>query len=133
MADALSEMLAHSLVGGDADLEAAVRDELVRGQYAEQALALAEQQRIAEANHRLERAFTDGLGECTMAVDLGIYTYWEHRMPGCWADKDFRKRMARDNPELRVKSRSKKIQVSFAGKPETRNLKPETRSVPCAR
>lgn len=131
MADALSEMLAQSLVGGDADMEQAVREELIRGIYAEQAMARAEQLRIAEANHRLERAFVDGLGQCTMAVDLGVYTYWEQRMPGCWADKDFRQRMARDNPELRVKSRSKKIQVSFAGKPETRNLKPEG-NAPCA-
>jgi len=135
MADALSEMLAQSLVGGDADLEAAVRDELIRGQFAEQALALAEQERIAQANHQIERAFTDGLGQCTMAVDIGLYTYWEQRMPGCWSDPDFRKRMARDNPELRVKSRSKKIQVSFANSSRLSagGCEPKTGKQPCVR
>lgn len=87
----------------------AIKGELVRGEHARAALALLNQRKIAEANARIERSFIDGLGQLHMSIDPDIYWRFERMRPGCWRDPEFRRSMLRDNPELRVKSRSRKI------------------------
>lgn len=84
-----------------------VRDELIAGIQAETHLAELEQRKIAEANSRLEAAMVDGVGQHMLSVDAGLYAWWAMREPGCWSDKDFRRRIARDNPSVRVKSLKK--------------------------
>lgn len=97
------------------DLGPLVRDELVRGVHAETYLAKQRQQAIADANQRIEAACVEGLGQKMMSVDLSFWHFWNQKEPGCWADKDFRRRMARDNPELRVKSAPTKCRVQVDG------------------
>lgn len=87
----------------------AIKGELVRGEHARAALALINQQKIAEANARIERGFIEGLGQLHMSIDPDIYWRFELLQPGCWKDPEFRRSMLRDNPELRVKSRSRKV------------------------
>jgi hypothetical protein len=83
-----------------------------RSQIAEQeqvraALALARQKRINEANRRIERKFLEGIGEVVATIDADIY----HRFGLMYGyetvnSPDFLKSLLRDNPELRIKSRT---------------------------
>ena len=95
---------------------AGMRDELIRGEHAAEAFALHKQQRIAEANARIDHAFVDGLGELKMQIHSDIY--W--RMvalygPRCWHDPEFRKSVYAKNPEVRVHCRSRKTAVHVDG------------------
>jgi len=85
-----------------ADL-APMADELIRGERAAAAFALAAQQKIAQANAQIDHAFVDGLGELKMQIHADIY--W--RMvalygPRCWHDPEFRESVYKKNPEVRV-------------------------------
>jgi len=107
-----------------------VREELKTGWQAQAALVAGRQARIAQANDRLESAWIEGIGQHVASIDSFAYADWERRNPGITGDKDWLHGLLRDNPECRVKSRSAKTQVSFAGleapaKAETGNLKPE--------
>ena len=95
---------------------APLRAELIRGEHAAAAFALHGQQRIAEANARLDHAFVDGLGELKMRIHPDIY----FRMvalygPRCWHDPEFRKSVYKKNPEVRVHCRSRKTTVPVQG------------------
>jgi hypothetical protein len=92
-----------------------VRDELVTGWHAEAALVAGRQRRIAEANARLESAHIEGVGQHVASIDPFVYADWERRHPGITGQRDWLESLLRDNPECRVKSRSAKTQVSFAG------------------
>lgn len=71
--------------------------------------------RIGEANARIERAAVDGLGQCMMSVDANLYHWWAAREPGCWQDKQFRREILRDNPEVRVKYKPRKTTLRVDG------------------
>lgn len=85
------------------DLAPHVRNELLTGLRAEHVMAQQSQRRIAEANERLEQAAVEGLGQKMMSVDLTAWMFWQLKYPGCWKDKTFRREIARDNPDVRVK------------------------------
>ena len=58
-----------------------------------------------------------GLGVRTMTVDPVIYWEMVRRFgAGCWRDKQFRKDMLRDHPELAVHARSRKITARVDGR-----------------
>jgi hypothetical protein len=92
-----------------------VREELRTGWQAQAALVAGRQERIAQANNRLEHAWIEGIGQHVASIDSFAYADWERRNPGITGDKDWLHGLLRDNPECRVKSRSAKTQVSFAG------------------
>ena len=70
---------------------------------------------IAAEEGREQRKNVDGLGQVVSQIPVSVYLRWEQEHPGCWADKDFRRRILRDNPELRaVRPQSKHF--SFAAK-----------------
>jgi hypothetical protein len=49
-----------------------------------------------------------------MRIDLTAWWHWTHRYgPKIWSDPDFVKAYKRDNPDVRVKSKSRKIQVGY--------------------
>jgi len=88
------------------------KERLVETERVRAALALAEQKRIMIANGRLERRFIDGLGEVVASFSADVF----HRLAAIYGyetvrSQDFLKAMLRDNPELRVKSRSTKIGI----------------------
>jgi hypothetical protein len=104
------------------DLAAVHGEEFVRDfcatltdeQRAEEEMAFATQRRIAAATQSLDEHFVDGLGELTMRIDLTAYWHWTMRYgPRIWSDPAFIREYKRDNPETRVKSRSRKIQVGY--------------------
>jgi hypothetical protein len=87
---------------------------IVDERRAEEELAFERQRRIAAATQSIDNHFVDGLGECTMRIDLTAWWYWTHRYGrGIWSDPDFVKAYKRDNPDVRVKSKSRKIQVGY--------------------
>jgi hypothetical protein len=89
-------------------------ESLLDERRAEETNACVSQRRIAAATERLDNAFVDGLGECTMRVDLTVFWHWVRRYGHkIWSDPDFVRAFKRDNPEVRVRSRSKKIQVGY--------------------
>lgn len=80
------------------------------------ALALSRQKRIAAANARIDRVFVEGLGEVVASIDPDIY----HRFGLMYGyetvnSPDFLKSLLRDNPDLRVKSRSRKSGIYLTG------------------
>ena len=80
---------------------------------AKQELVHSSQQRIAAASERLENCWVDGLGQCHMRLDPTVYFYWTQRYgPQIWSDKSFVKSLKRDNPEIVLKSRSRKTMVT---------------------
>jgi predicted dithiol-disulfide oxidoreductase (DUF899 family) len=107
------------------DLAAARGEEFVRDfcatladeQRAEQEVVFARQKKVAAeieaATNRLENTWVDGLGECHLRVDTTAYWYWVMREGReIWNDKTFLAEFKRDNPEVRVKSRSRKTMVT---------------------
>jgi len=53
-------------------------------------------------------------GEVQMSVRPEFYHYWGQRLGyECWKDEGFVKLFLRDNPECRVRSRSKKTLVGY--------------------
>ncbi len=103
------------------DLAAARGEEWVRDFYrtltdeqrAEEEVAFASQQRIAAATQRLDNKFMDGLGECHMRVDPEVYFHWVRKEGReCWNDKSFLREFKRDNPDVRVLTKSRKTLVT---------------------
>jgi len=79
---------------------------------AERELAFSKQRKIAAATARLDQCYLDGLGECHMRVDQEVFWHWVHRYGReIWADKDFIKKFKRDNPEVRVLARPRKVTI----------------------
>ena len=97
------------------DLGPLVRDELLSGIHAEAVMASQRQRNIAEANERIAQAAVEGLGQKMMSIDLAYWHFWQLREPGCWKDKDFRKRVMRDNPDVRVRYTPRKSCVRVDG------------------
>jgi hypothetical protein len=92
------------------DLFPHIERELRLGWRREQVIAQINQKQIAQAQP--ERQTVDGLGQVTMSVDPTLYHKWGQRLGyDCWKDKQFRKEVMRDNPEVRVKSRPAKTKV----------------------
>jgi len=99
-----------------ADLAPELKQELIRGELAAEALGLAGQRAIARDTERRPYHHVDGLGECKMRIHPDLY--W--RMvalygPRCWHDPAFRESVLKKNPEARVKSRSRKTSLRVDG------------------
>jgi hypothetical protein len=83
-------------------------------QRAEETQAFVSQRKIAAATRRIDQAFVDGVGECHMRVDLTAFWHWIIRYGrNIWNDPDFVRQYKRDNPDVRVTSRSPKIMVGY--------------------
>mgnify|MGYP003133407627 FL=1 len=77
--------------------------------------AFTDAKSIGAANNSKSYRHMDGLGEMRGSIPPTAYQYWEQREPGCWSDKEFVKKYLQDNPEVRVNTRSGKIQVGYRG------------------
>ena len=107
------ESLAESLTaafgeGFVEDFKRTLQDE----RRAKEELLFSEQRKIAAASERLEQCSVDGMGECYMRLDPGVFWHWiakEGRQ--CWNDPTFRREFLRDNPEVRVRTRPRKTSV----------------------
>lgn len=79
------------------------------------AMALARQKRIAAAESRIRRKHLEGIGEVVATIDADIW----HRLGLIHGyetinSPDFLKGLLRDNPEIRVHSRSSKTTLRIA-------------------
>src|SRR4029077_10063260 len=89
-------------------------DSLLDEVRAEETKAFVNQRKIAAATRRIDQAFVDGIGECHMRVDLTAFWHWIIRYGrNIWNDPDFVRQYKRDNPEVRVETRSPKIMVGY--------------------
>jgi hypothetical protein len=114
-------MRAADLITGE-ELEGVARElHPFRSQIADReqvrvALALARQRRIAQANARLERGFIDGVGGVVASIDADLY----HRLGLIYgyetvSSQDFLRCLLRDNEEIRVRTRSRKVGIVVPG------------------
>jgi hypothetical protein len=90
-----------------ADITQEVRDKLAQAHIDsyERRHAEAIQRQREIAKHNQDRRSVNGMGRPVMEVDNKVYQEWTKREgKEIWKDPDFRKYMARNNPELRVKS-----------------------------
>jgi len=70
----------------------------------------------ARENNSREYRRMDGMGEMRASIPATAYHYGGQREGyGVWQDKNFMRRYLQDNPEVRVNTRSDKIQVGFMG------------------
>ena len=108
-----------------------------RSQIADQeqvrcALALARQKRVAAAEARIRRGFIDGVGEVVARIDADIY----HRLAAIYGygtvnSSDFLKALLRDNPELRVKSVSRKTGIVVPAEWQTKEERSTLKDAEC--
>jgi hypothetical protein len=79
------------------------KEELIRGAQARQALMILRQQRLNEANARIEHRIREGFGQKIASIDMELYfkTMQEHGQD-CWQQPDFMDKFLRDNPECRI-------------------------------
>lgn len=109
LADAASMIM--SLPG---DLPRHVLNEFRRGWRMAEVMAGIEQKRIAA--EQPERTWCDGLGQMTLSIQPDAFHFWGQRLGyKCWADKQFRREFARDNPAARVRSRPRKTCLRING------------------
>ena len=86
--------------------------ELRRGVQRDAVLAEIARERIAKEEQRVQRNAIEGVGELVMRVPLSDYLWCMNRWGrDCWADKGFKDDVMKKNPHLRVRNKSKKIQI----------------------
>jgi hypothetical protein len=79
---------------------------------AEEEMVFAKQRKIAAATARLDECYLDGLGECHMRVDARVFWHWVRtKGKDVWNDKDFIKAFKRDNADVRVLAKPRKVIV----------------------
>jgi len=70
----------------------------------------------ARVNGSREYKPVEGLGQMKASIPATAYHYWGQREGyEVWSDKNFMRKYLQDNPEVRVNTKSDKIQVGFAG------------------
>lgn len=100
-----------------ADITQEVRDKLAQQHIdsfdERHADAVSRQREIAK--HNQNRRSIDGVGRPVMEVDNKVYQEWTRREgKQIWKDPEFRRYMARNNPELKVNSKGTgKVQVGY--------------------
>jgi hypothetical protein len=93
-------------------VEMALRKRYADKWQVQQVVALSEAKRLARGINSKTHFHIEGVGECVARIPMDAYFYWIARKGfGCWQDKAFIREYIRDNPEVRVKSKSRKIQV----------------------
>ncbi len=86
------------------DIAQGAADILTQQWEATAVLAEQRQDAIAQARAAEPLHAVDGLGYLDMSVDAQIYHWWNHKMPGCWRDRDFRAWFKRNFPSTVVHS-----------------------------
>ena len=99
------------------DITEQIRDHLARqaDEGGKQRLYEAQERQRQIAAQNQNRRSIDGVGRPAMEVDTQVYQEWIRKEgKEIWKDPAFRKRMARENPELVVRSQGTgKVQVGY--------------------
>lgn len=98
------------------ELHEAVKAEFLRGFEMSRINAAAQARQNAIFQQQSENAVRsiDGVGEKIAEIPGDAYYYWQHRLPGCWQDSEFRRDFIRDNPEVAIRNRVKRTVVQGA-------------------
>lgn len=100
--------------------------ELREMEKADVVIAEREQAEIARLAGQEVRALS--FGEQTMQITPEAYDYWGQRLGyDCWADKQFRREFARDNPAVRVRALTGNIVSGYGSKAQLAPSKFEVR------
>ena len=114
MLGCLHLIMENIVVPGIGDITKEVMDEFKTGWMMDATKAQINQTRIAQA--QTERKHLAGVGRLRMQVDARAFHYWGKRLGyDCWRDEQFLREFERDNPEVRVKSRSDKTTILAPG------------------
>ena len=114
--NSISTFIANALDDLPGDLRTQVVNEFKSGYRKEWVNAGIQQKKIAKQTSINDFKSVDGIGRLRMRVDPTLYHYWGHKLGyGCWKDSQFLREIERDNPEVRVKSGGKRLQVGFEG------------------
>lgn len=100
MSDTLKEVL--SDIPGD--IAAGAAEELASQWESTAIHAETRQEAIASSRASESLNAVDGIGYLDMSVDSQIYHWWNHKLPGCWNDKEFRTWFKRNFPSTVVRS-----------------------------
>jgi|SRR5580693_61675 hypothetical protein len=94
-------------------VEMKLRERYAKKWEVQQIVALSEAKRLAQGVNQKPHYHIDGIGECVARIPADAYFYWMARKGiGCWLDKTFIREYIRDNPEVRVNSKSRKAMVT---------------------
>lgn len=100
---------------------AAFHDDLRRGWHAKAMLAAHRQIQHAQLMQQLVPLHNEVLGQLTLVVDPVLYEEAKRlHGPECWRDKEFRRQIARDNPQMNIRSKSRRTTVVVNGRNVTR-------------
>ena len=108
-------MLEEAINSLPGDLRSRVGDALRQRVLSQCDQAFSDAKSTGASNNSKSYRHMDGLGEMRGSIPATAYQLWEQREPGCWGDKKFVKKYLQDNPEVRVNTRSDKIQVGYRG------------------
>ena len=112
MPDTPSEVIAE--IGNSRALRRLKR-ELITGAKFQQEFAILRQQRINEANRRIEHRVLEGIGEKVAEIDAELYWQMTYLYgEDCWADPDFIEDTLQKNPGLRLHVK-RPVRVRFDG------------------
>lgn len=93
-------------------VEGALRRRYAKKWEVQQTVARCQAKVLARGLNSQTHYSIDGIGECVARIPAEAYFYWMARKgSGCWMDKAFIREYIRDNPEVRVKSVSRKTTV----------------------
>ena len=107
------EQAINSLPG---ELRNAVAEKLRQRVFSQCDGAVGDSKSIAAQNHSRSFRSVDGMGEMRASIPATAYHYWGQREGyGVWQDKKFMSKYLQDNPEVRVNTKSDKIQVGYRG------------------
>ena len=95
------------LVDSLGDMAGPVLDEFRMGWQMQRTMAELSQKRIAQANHAIEAATVEGIGQHIGSIDLDVYLANNAALPGCWQDRGFVKEFLKKNEECRVRTEKK--------------------------
>jgi hypothetical protein len=109
-------MLEEAINSLPGELRDAVASRLRQRVFSQCDTAYSEARANGAANNSKEYSHVDGMGQMKASVPATAYHYWGQREGyDVWSDKKFVKRYLEDNPDVRVNSKSGKIQVGYRG------------------
>ena len=63
---------------------------------------------VARAEAEVQRKTVNGLGQLSMIIPQSVYLHWHLSEPGCWNDKEFKRKFRSDNAQVRASKPEKK-------------------------
>lgn len=109
-------MLEEAINSLPGDLRHRVGDALRQRVFSQCDTAVVDARVNGAANNSREYRHVNGMGEMKAQIPATAYHYWGQREGyQVWQDKKFMRKYLQDNPDVRVNTKSDKIQVGYGG------------------